>query len=125
MNIIITIASVLAVLGLLRAFRDPIARWLIRLRGKLQIQSLRFAIEDADKDKAKTGRKNMVVFNKETGKFEPIQKRLLKVASRNSKNKSNKAMTDGRKRMMKQTKKRVFTPEKVKSLEKKSVYVTN
>lgn len=97
---------------------------LLKLRAKLQIGSLREAIAGADKNKTETGRKNMVVFNTYSGKYEPIQKKVLKVASNASKNKSNKAMTDGRKKMMKQRKARVIDIDRVHQIEKKSLYVT-
>jgi hypothetical protein len=116
---------VLTVLLLLRIFRKPVSRWLIKIRAKLQIHSLREAIADADHDKQTTGRKNMVVFNQSSGKFEPLQKRLLKIASNNTRNKSNKAMTEGRKKMMQKKKTRVFDNNRVKQIEKKSLYVTN
>jgi hypothetical protein len=104
-----------------------IIKALLRLRAKLQIGSLREAIVDADKDKAKTGRKNMVVFNTTSGKYEPLQKKLLKTASKAGKNKSNKAMTEGRIKMMKQqkVKPRLFDSDRVHQIEKKSLYITN
>jgi hypothetical protein len=120
------------IVAALRFFIKPLVwgkvrliRYLLRLRAKLQISSLKEAIHDADKDKEKTGRKNMVVFNTTSGKYEPVQKKLLKAATRVGKNKSNKALTEGRKRMLKQTRERAFTNERVKQIEKKSLYVTN
>jgi hypothetical protein len=87
----------------------------LALRAKLQIGSLREAIGGADKDKEKTGRKNMVVFNAHSGKYEPIQKKLLKAHANSTKNKSNKAMTEGRKKMMEKKKPaRVIDIDKVK-----------
>src|SRR4051812_39496238 len=88
--------------------RNQVVKYLIRLRSKLHIRSLRTAINGADKDKDLTGRKNMVVFNTASGEYEPLQKRLLKNAARAGKNKSNKAMTPGRKKMMKPAKKRIL-----------------
>jgi hypothetical protein len=104
--------------------RNRILTFLLRLRGQLRIRSLRQAIGDADKDKDQTGRKNMVVFNTASGEYEPIQKRLLKAASRSGKNKSNKAMTPGRMKMMKKQKARVLSIARVHTIEKKSLYVT-
>lgn len=98
--------------------------YLLRLRAKLRISSLREAINEADKDKSTTGRKNIVVFNTTSGKYEPVQKRVLKVVSQRTKNKSNKAMTKGRVKMMKQ-KVRAFDTERVKQIENKSLYVTS
>lgn len=95
------------------------------LRSKLQIQSLRSAIRDADMDKDETGRKNMVVFNTTGGNFEPIQKNLLKKIANRNKNKNNGKLTDGRKKFMKKKKKSQIDTDKVKTIEKKSLYVTN
>ena len=119
--IILTIGTIIL---LIRVFRVQILRWLIRLRAKLKVKSLREAIEDADKDKKKTGRKNMVVFNAASGRYEPLQKRILKAGAKSGRNKNNAKMTDGRKRMMKK-KKRVVDPAIIKSIEEKSLYVTN
>jgi hypothetical protein len=103
-----------------------IVQSLLNWRAKLQIGSLRVAIGEADKDKDKTGRKNMVVFNTVSGKYEPIQKKVLKRIADKDKNKSNKAMTDGRKRAMKQQKrkKRILDHDRAKQIEEKSLYVT-
>lgn len=97
---------------------------LLKLKGKLHIQSLRQAINNADKDKSATGRKNMVVYNISSGEFEPVQKKLLKTASRVTKNKNNAAQTKGRIKFAKPTKKRYINPAKVKQTEQKSLYVT-
>jgi hypothetical protein len=104
--------------------RNQVVKYLIRLRSKLHIRSLRTAINGADKDKDLTGRKNMVVFNTASGEYEPLQKRLLKNAARAGKNKSNKAMTPGRKKMMKVRKKRILDPHRINQIENKSLYVT-
>jgi hypothetical protein len=104
--------------------RNWTVKRLLKLRAKLQLGSLREAIVQADQDKEKTGRKNMVVFNTTSGKYEPVQKKLLKAASQMGKNRSNKAHTEGRRRMLKH-KERAFTPQRVKHIEKKSLYVTN
>lgn len=120
-----TIKKILSILSVPFLF---IKKWIIQrllnLRARLQISSLREAIQGADKDKQHTGRKNMVVFNSTAGKYEPVQKKLLKIASNNTKNKNNKAMTPGRIRVMKKQKPRVFDPERVKQIENKSLYVT-
>lgn len=125
MSTIFLIAAIMiTLLILIRIFRKRIIQWLLRLRAKLQIQSLRKAIWDADKDKEKTDRKNLVVFNLSTGKYEPIQKKLLKIAANVNKNKNNAAMTEGRKRFMKKRKERSFDPERIRTMEQKSLYVT-
>lgn len=125
MKILLIITVIATLIILVRLFRLPILRWLMRLRAKLQIHSLRKAIKDADTDKESTGRKNMVVFNKHSGKYEPLQKRLLKAAAKSGKNKSNKAMTEGRIKMLRTKKPRVFDTDRVKQIEKKSLYVTD
>lgn len=110
----------------LRLFRKWIIKKLLGLRAKLQLGSLRHAIQEADENKEETGRKNIVVFNATSGKYEPVQKKLLKAAAGQSRNKSNKAMTDGRKRELAKTKskKRPIDQERIKQIEKKSLYVT-
>lgn len=118
--IILTIGTILL---LMRVFRMKILGWLLKLRAILKIQSLRVAINEADKDKEETQRKNMVVFNTVSGKYEPLQKRILKAAERSGKNKNNAKLTDGRKRFMQHKKKILNQP--VKQLEEKSLYVTN
>jgi hypothetical protein len=109
-----------------KRFTSWLIKKLLSLRAKLQIGSLREAIGLADKDKEKTGRKNIVVFNSHSGKYEPLQKKGLKRLAENGKNKSNKAMTDGRKRVLakQKRKKRIIDQDKVKSIEEKSLYVT-
>jgi hypothetical protein len=118
---------IITTLTLLRVFRKQIRKWAYKIRAKLQIATLRTAIAEADKDKAETARKNMVVFNTLTGQFEPIQKKVLKGLSMATKNKNNGALTEGRKRALRMQKKkpRYFTSEKVKETEKKSLYVTD
>ncbi len=88
--------------------------------------SLREAIHDADKDKLKTDRKNMVVYNTASGKFEPMQKRVLKSIAQHGKNKNNGALTDGRKWAQRNQpkKRRVIDTDRVKIIEDKSLYVT-
>lgn len=125
MAYIFFILVIATTLFLLRVFRAPIQKWAYKMRAKLNIHSLRTAIEDADKNKQKTGRKTMVVFNTSTGSYEPLEKKILKAASNAGKRKNNSAMTEGRKRMMNAKKERVFTPERVKQIQQKSLYVTN
>lgn len=123
MQYIPIILTIGAIILLMRVFRMQIFRWLLKLRAKLRIQSLRVAINEADKDKEKTNRKNIVVFNSTSGKYEPLQKKLLKSGAKIGRNKNNAKMTEGRKRMMKKNK-RVVDPGIIKSIEEKSLYVT-
>lgn len=122
----IVVTIILTIVFILRANRERVFKWLSLHRMKLRVNSARVAIKDADKNKEETGRKNMVVYNNASQAYEPIQKRLLKYVAKKQKNKSNKAMTPGRKRMMRGKKKRVFiNNDGVKGLEKNSIYVTN
>lgn len=123
MRLLITILLIAAIVYTLRFFRKPIVKWLHRLKAKLQLVSLREAIHGADVDKKKTGRKNIVVYNQVKKEFESVQKATLKQIARAGKNKSNKAMTEGRIKMMKK-KKRKMTIDRVKEIEGKSLYVT-
>lgn len=120
--ILIILTSIL----LLRLFRKKIVKWLYRLRAKLKMQSLGRAIKEADKDKEKTNRKNMVVLNLHSGYYEPVQKRLLKYVAKKNKNKNNAAMTKGRRKMAAKPKtKTEIDTDRIKHIEKKSLYVTN
>lgn len=125
MNLIhlISIIGMLFLLAFL--FRNKLIEQLHVLRGRLHVESLREAINNADKDKMQTGRKNMVVFNTANSEFEPVQKRMLKFLAAKGKQKNNAKKTDGRKKFAKPVGKRVLTGEKVKQVEKSSLYVTN
>jgi hypothetical protein len=127
MSILLAILIPFLFVALLRIFRQPIRQWVYNLRAKLRVRSLRVAIGEADDNKEKTGRKTIVVFNQHSGHFEPIEKKVLKTVAGASKNKSNKALTDGRRWFMSRTKKKkaLITTERVKQIEKKSLYVTN
>lgn len=107
---------------LIRLFRHRIIKYLLRLRVKVRISSLRGAIHEADENKEKTGRKNMVI-QKPDGFFETVQKRRMKAASNLTKNKNNAKLTPGRKKFMKK-KERLFEPGRLKEIENKSLYVT-
>lgn len=125
MKPVLAILIVATILMVLRIFAGPIRARLLRLRVKLRMVSLRHAIHEADDDKAKTQRKNLVV-HKHDGFFETVQKKQMKQLSAATKNKSNKAMTPGRRKMMpKNPKQRLFDPERIREIEKKSLYVTN
>jgi hypothetical protein len=104
--------------------RKHIIKWLLRVRSKLSLHSLRDAIHAADADKSKTGRKNMVIYNTTNKVFEPIQKKQLKTVANKLKNKNNAAQKPGRKSALKKGKTRLITPERIKQTEKKSLYVT-
>lgn len=111
------------IIFLLRVFRPQITRFLTRLQVKIRMQSLRSAINEADENKSKTGRKNIVVPTHD-GFFEPVQKRKMKAASNLTKNKNNAKHTPGRLKFMKK-KQRLFQPERIKEIEDKSLYATN
>lgn len=124
MNWIVLIVVLAALVLLAVILKKKIVGWLHYLRGKLHIESLRQAINDADADKKETGRKNIVVMNTATGSFEPAQKRLLKFIAAKGKNKNNGKKTDGRKKFAKPVKRKLDSAD-VKRIEKKSLYVTN
>ena len=123
MQIFLAISPFIFLIALFLIFKKQIRKLLHRWNTKLQFASLRTAIHDADKNKIETGRKNIVVFNTSQSVFEPVQKKTLKAIANNMKNKSNKAMTPGRKKMMKKHKRPVDI-HRVKQIEKKSLYVT-
>ena len=125
MNNVHLIGSILIIAILAFLFRNKLIEMLHVLRGRLHVESLREAINNADKDKEQTGRKNMVVFNTANSEFEPVQKRMLKFLAAKGKQKNNGKKTDGRKKFAKPVKKRLLTGEKVKQVEKSSLYVTN
>jgi len=118
---IILVLMALAILFiLLRMNLKHIRRWLSTMAVRLQIRSLRTAINDADKDKAQTGRKNIVVYNTSISSFEPAQKKLLK---RLAVSKVQSKVPAGF-RQPKAKKRSQLTTGKVKQVEDKSLYVT-
>lgn len=124
MKWLLLISVIGAVIMILRLFRKPIRKWVYTLRAKLRIRSLREAIGEADDNKQKTGRKTMVVFNRDSGKYEPLEKKILKAAARAGKNKNNGRQTEGRKKMRNIKKKRYINSDRAKQIEKNSLYVT-
>lgn len=97
----------------LRAFRSFLIQRLLRFKAKLHVGSLRDAIKEADRLKKETKRKHLVIFNKATGQWETIQKQQLKAAHQKHKlYNRGKVDQDG------------LTLQRVKQIEKKSVYVT-
>ena len=118
------ILTIVTIILLLRVFKKPIISYLLRLRVKIRMVSLREAIHEADDDKAKTMRKNMVV-QKPDGFFETIQKSKMKALDNATKNKNNAQMTPGRRKFMAKKKERLFEPERIKEIENKSLYATN
>lgn len=87
---------------------------------RLHLRSLRSAINDADKDKDETGRKNMVIYNSSISAFEPIQKKVLK---RLATGKIQERVPAGF-RQPKAKKRTALNVEKVKEVEEKSLYIT-
>lgn len=104
--------------------RTVLANRLVKLRSRLRMNSLREAIGKADDDKAKTGRKNIVVFNNHSGAYEPLQKKLMKTAHRVQKGKGQPTQTKYRKKHRKELKPSRFTNDRIHQLENKSAYVT-
>lgn len=126
--IISLIMSFAILIILVRMNIDRIRKYLNQLAVRLHIRSLRTAINEADKDKEKTDRKNIVVFNTSSGSFEPVQKRLLKNVAHAGKNTNNAALTKSRRRrggvVAIGKKKTAVDTNKVKLVEKKSLYTT-
>lgn len=107
------IAAVLSIIGvavlLVKIFKKEIIRFLFKIKTKYSLGTLREAIHEADNDKKKTGRKNMVIYNSTTKTFEPVQKKLLKQVANH--NKRKKIKSD-------------ININRIKQIEKKSLYVT-
>jgi hypothetical protein len=123
--IILSIISV-SIIAVAYYFRKGIRSGL-KFRAQLQLKSLPLAIKEADEDKDKTGRKNLVSLSAIDGNYKPYQKKVLKQVAAANKNKSNAALTPGRKRWLRLNgkKKRVLDYDKVKEAEKRAVYATN
>lgn len=112
------------IIKLIRFIRSLLINRLVKVRSKLRFQTLREAIAGADKIKADSGRKAMVLFNNSSGKYEALPKKVLKQVAEKRKVKGQPAQTEYRKkRPVKQSPGR-FTNARVKQLEKKSAYVT-
>lgn len=115
----------LSILGinaaLLLLFRNKIRMRVIRLSHKLKMQTLRQAINDADKDKAKTGRKNIVVYDTDTQEYRTTQKKLLKSAA----NAKERLATPNGFRRPPAKKLTPLSHERVRTIERKSPYATN
>ena len=104
-----------------RWLRERAIRWLLTLRAKGQVESMRLAIAEADKIKKTTGRKAIVVYNKSTKRWECIEKQALKRM-----HKVHKAVkaNDRRKRdkqVLAATDTKGMSLERVKGIEKKQV----
>jgi len=123
--IIIVAIIITTALLLMRLFRKQLRNKLLYWRQRLKVRSLRAAIKKANKIKDETNRKAIVVMNLGSGEYEAVTKKDLKQVSEIGKNKSNKAMTEGRKKYMKKRKPGRITAARVKQIEKKSLYVTN
>jgi hypothetical protein len=124
MKFLLIISIIVGFITLLRIFRKPIVKRLVKIRASLKIRSLRHAIQEADHNKASTFRKTMVVYNTSSGEYETLEKKILKKASYLNRNKNNAKLTEGRKKFMKK-KARAFDHDRVKNMEKKSLYVTD
>jgi trehalose/maltose hydrolase-like predicted phosphorylase len=101
MKYLLIISIIVGFITLLRVFRKPIVKWLVKIRASLKIRSLRHAIQEADDNKASTFRKTMVVYNTSSGEYETLEKKILKKASYLNRNKNNAKLTEGRKKFMK------------------------
>lgn len=123
-NYLILIVVVSLALVIIRMFRGPIIKYLRKIQNKIFFHSLRKAIGDADADKERTSRKNIVVYDTDDREFKPVHKRTIKQVANMTKNKSNRKQTEGAKKMNKKRKAPVLTMDRVKNIEKKSLYVT-
>lgn len=113
-----------AIIKLVLWIRSLLQKRLLRLRGRLQMGSLREAITKADGIKDNTGRKAIVVFDNGAGAFDALQKKQLKRAAEKRKIKGQPPQTKYRKdRPVKKSQTR-FTNDRIRHLEKKSAYVT-
>lgn len=105
-----------------RVLRVFMINQLLKLRARLQMATMRDAIKAADKIHKETGKKVLVIYNNATKAWEPIEKQLLKLAHKklkkvnaNAKRKRGKEDLDAAGGM---------TLNRVKVIEKKSVYAT-
>lgn len=116
-------ATFIVAAALIYIFRNRVRKFLNKAAMKLQLSTLRQAIHDADANKEENGRKNIVIFNTVNKAFEPVEKRVLKRMADKNRNTNNAAKTKYRKRNHGKGK-RVLDSERVKTIEKKSLYVT-
>ncbi len=125
--VIISAIILVSLVTVVRIFRKPLRAWAMKMTVKFKIGSLRKAIRQADKIKAVKGRKALVVYDSQSQEFTATEKKVLKKASSVTKNRSNKASTDGRKKMKSQDKRsnqqRVLNPSRIKVIEENSLYV--
>lgn len=118
--VIISLFIITVLAFLIVKFKKNIRSWAYGISLKLQLKTLRGAIAAADADKEKTGRKNMVVYNTTTKSFEPMQKKALKHAAKAK-------VQEEVKKGFRQPKAKKVTPiksQRVRVIEKKSLYVT-
>lgn len=93
---------------LIKKNKAVIIQFFLKMKMKHTFGTLREAIHNADADKSRTGRKNIVVYNTDSGCFEPVQKKKLKQLVAFNKRKKDHS----------------FNSKRVKLIEKKSLYVT-
>lgn len=94
-------------------FRPQLRMLAYKLAHKSRLHSLRHAIAQADANKAENGRKTIVIYNSTAGQYETLEKKKLKQVANLGKNKSTH-----------QTRHRIINHDRVKTIEKKSLYVT-
>ena len=122
MNWLVLVGIIATIVLAAVLLKGKLVKWLHYLRGYMHIENIREAIKGADKDKAETDRKNMVLINRETESFEPYQKKYLKRIA------NAKKVDDTPKGFRKKKAKKIKPDLKatdVAKLEKKSIYVTN
>lgn len=122
-ELIISAIVFVGVVILFRVFRKPIISRLKKLKARLNIVSLRMAIEEADKMERATGRKMIVVFIESKGEYQAVEKQTLKTVANVRKVKGQPAQTEFRKKQGVK-KPGSITHNRVKVIEKRSLYVT-
>ncbi len=94
-----------------------------KFKARLNVVSLRMAIEQADKIQAATGRKMIVIFNSDKMEYEAVEKQMLKSIANNRKVKGQPKQTDYRKKQG-ERKPGSITHHRVHRIERRSLYVT-
>jgi hypothetical protein len=112
------------IIKLILFIRKSLNRYLLRIRSKMRMNSLREAIIKADDIKDKTGRKAIVVFDNGAGQYDALQKRAMKIVADKRKVKGQPKQTAFRKRHPVKVSTSRFTNARIKTLEQKSAYVT-
>jgi hypothetical protein len=118
------------VLKIINLVRFAIVNKLWKIKARLNVVSLRMAIDQADKSQAMTGRKMIVIFNSSSMEYEAVEKQTLKAVANIKKVNGQPAHTKYRKRNAEnivagsRAKIGSITHHRVHRIEKRSLYVT-